>query len=149
MKRFVLIVAASILAVSLSAQSGLGLTFGNYSITSIQPQSFSSVKGSVSLEVTNASTPFTLSQIRGAVYKNGRRFVEGTADDIFVAKGESRLSISGVASLCEGVGLLDVLRCFYFDVNDYSIDISLVYTRDGHSVPVEKKNIPLSSFLKR
>ncbi len=149
MKRFILIIAASVLTLSLSAQSNLGITFGNYRITSIQPQSFSSVNGSVALEVTNSSTPFTLSQIRGAVYKNGRRFIEGTAGDIFVASGASTLSIAGTASLCDGVGLLEVLRCFYFDVNDYAIDISLIYTRGGNSTAIEKKNIPLSSFLKR
>lgn len=55
------------------------LSIGDYSIESIWPENFSSVRGEVSLEVTNAGEAFTVSELTGTVYKEGVAFVTGRA----------------------------------------------------------------------
>ena len=111
------------------------LHFGGYSITSLRPQSFSSVTGSVKVTVTNDTTSFVMKNISGKVYKLGTPLVQGNAADVFVPHGLSEVGVQGEASLCEGVGFLTILSCLFgFNINDYTADVSMtVVDEQGHT----------------
>lgn len=125
------------------------ISIGKYSIESIRPENFSSVKGSVSLEVTNAGEGFTVSEITGTVYKEGTPFVKGQASNFHVASGSQQLVIAGCASLCQGASLWSVLGLLFFDPADYAVDIRLkVTTASGEVRVLEKKTLPVEVLLK-
>ena len=114
-----------LMAVPVRAQL-TNLHFGGYSITSLRPQSFSSVAGSVKVNVTNDTTSFVMKNISGKVYKLGTPLVQGNAADVFVPHGLSEVGVQGEASLCEGVGFLTILSCLFgFNINDYTADVSM------------------------
>lgn len=152
MKKIFLVFIAAVISLAASseccAQFG-NLSIGKYAIESITPESFSSVKGSVSLELTNSGEGFTVSDIQGVVYKEGKSFVTGKANLFHVDKGTRKTAISGRASLCAGVSLWSVLSTLLFDPEDYSVDISLKITMDSGEVKViTKKNMPVKELLK-
>ena len=125
------------------------LSFGKYGVSSIRPESFRAVKGSVWLDVKNPMEGFTLSEITGMVYKKGQPFITGKADDFYVSSGSSRCNIYGRAALCDGVSLWAVLALIAFDPDDYSIDLSVRITLDsGATRVVSKKNFPVRKLLK-
>lgn len=125
------------------------LSIEDYSIESIWPESFSAVRGEVSLEVTNAGEAFTVSEITGTVYKEGARFVTGQASNFHVAAGAQKLEISGRASLCQGASLWTVLGLLFFDPEDYAVDIRLkVTTASGKVRVIEQKKLPVTVLLK-
>lgn len=125
------------------------LSIEDYSIESIWPESFSAVRGEVSLEVTNAGEAFTVSEITGTVYKEGARFVTGQASNFHVAAGAQKLEISGRASLCQGASLWTVLGLLFFDPEDYAVDIRLkVTTASGAVRVIEQKKLPVTVLLK-
>ncbi len=125
------------------------LSIGDYGISSIRPESFRAANGSVWLEVGNPMTGFTVSEIQGVVYKNGRRFVTGNAADFHVPSGSSKVTVSGRAALCPDTSLWDVLALLAFDPKEYSIDLSVRITLDsGETRVVSKKNLPVTTLLK-
>lgn len=125
------------------------LSFGDYGVSSIRPESFRAVNGAVWLDVTNPMIGFKMSEITGVVYKNGRPFVSGTANDVYVPMGTSRVTVTGRAALCSGASLWDVLALITFDPNDYTVDLSVRITLDsGESRVVSQKNLPVSVLLK-
>ena len=125
------------------------ISIGKYSIESIRPESFSSVKGAVMLEVANAGEGFTVSEISGTVYKDGTPFIMGQASNFHVSPDSQKLVVSGRASLCQDATLWSVLGMLFFDPEDYSVDISLKVTMDSGEVKVmSKKNMPLKELLK-
>ncbi len=99
MKRIMAIIAAVLVALTASVEGRAQfskLKFGDYGVKSISPESFSAVKGAVWLEVSNPMEGFTVSEIRGMVYKNGAPFITGTASDFrvpFLTKFCSVISI--------------------------------------------------------
>lgn len=125
------------------------ISIEDYSIESIVPESFSSVRGAVMLEVDNAGEGFTVSDIEGVVYKEDKPFVTGRADAFHVSKGEQKEIISGRASLCSGASLWSVLGLLFFDPEDYKVDISVKITTDSGVVKVlSKKGMPVTELLK-
>ena len=152
MKRILLVIVAAAVAVAASAQGKevFGkLSIGKYGIDSIWPASFSSVTGTVWVEVDNAGEGFTVSAIKGTVYHAGAPFVTGSAGNIYISKGKGRYTITGQASLCPGVSLLSLLKLFSFDPNAYSVDMSVVVTFDsGKSETLSVEKLPVSALLK-
>lgn len=153
MKKLILIFLAAVVAVSASAGSKgevfSKLSIGQYGINSIWPSGFSSVTGSVWVEIDNAGEAFTVSEIRGTVYREGAPFVTGTAGDVRISKGKGKYTIDGQASLCSGVSLFSLLRLVSFDPKAYSVDMSVVVTFDGgrkETLSVEK--LPVAALLK-
>ena len=125
------------------------LSFGKYGVSSIRPESFRAVRGSVWLDVTNPMEGFRISEIKGMVYKNGVPFVSGTAGDVYIPSGSSRATVSGRAALCDGASLWDVLALIAFDPNEYSVDLSVRITLDsGATRVVSKKGLPVAELLK-
>lgn len=125
------------------------LSFGDYGISSIRPESFRSVRGAVWLDVNNPMQGFTLTEITGTVYKKGKPFIYGNANDFYVRSGSSKCDISGRAGLCEGVSLWAVLALLTFDPDDYSVDLSVRITLDsGETRVASKKNMPVRELLK-
>lgn len=125
------------------------LSFGKYGVSSIRPESLRAVRGAVWLDVTNPMEGFTVSEIKGAVYKNGVPFIYGSASSFHVPLGTSRVSISGRASLSPTASLWDVLALVVFDPDDYSVDLTVRVTLDsGATRQVAKKSLPVRELLK-
>ena len=103
MKKTIAIIVAVLVALVASVEGWAQfskLRFGDYGVESISPESFSAVKGAVWLEVTNPMEGFTVSEIRGMVYKDGVPFITGSAADFRVSSGTGKVVISGRAALC-------------------------------------------------
>ena len=152
MKRFFAILVIGLVALASSefchAQFSK-LSFGKYGVSSIRPESLRSVRGAVWIDVTNPMEGFTVSEIRGTVYKNGVPFVYGSASDVHIPSGSARASISGRASLSESASLWDVLALIAFDPEDYSVDLSVRITLDsGETRVVSKTRMPVAALLK-
>ena len=152
MKKFLLIIVAVAMCITASAgEKGevfSKLKVGNFGIGSIWPSGFSSVSGSVWVELENVGEGFTVSQIKGTVYRDGAPFINGSAKNVYISKGKGKYTISGKASLCSGVSLLSLLRLFSFDPNSYSVDMSVVVTSDsGVSQTLSVEKFPVSALL--
>ena len=142
--------AVMMLMLAIPAQAQLtNLHFGSYSITSIRPQSFTSVSGSVKVTVTNDTTSFVMQDISGKIYKLGTPMVQGHAADVYVPRGLSEVSVSGEASLCEGVGIWTILRCLIgFNINDYTADVSMTVTDEkGHVRTFTEEGMSVAAIL--
>lgn len=125
------------------------MTISDYGVKSIVPESFTSVRGAVWLDVVNPMESFTVSGVQGKVYKNGVAFIQGSTEPFTVVNGASRVEISGRASLCPGASIWTVLGLLFFDPEDYSVDLSVTITMaSGESRVVEKKDMPVTALLK-
>ena len=147
-----LLIAAILLLVSAFSASAQfsRLSIGKYGIESISPDGFTAANGAVWLEVANPGETFTVSDIKGTVYKDGSPFVKGTAPGFTVLNGSSKVNVSGHAMLCEGVSLWTLLGLVVFEPEDYSVDISMkITTASGKTRVAEKKAVPLKTLLKR
>lgn len=144
-----LIAVAGLLATAVPASAQLSsLHFGEYKITGIHPNSFRSADGSASIVCTNSGKKFTMSNIRGTVYKKGTPFVSGYASPVTVPAGKTTLDISGNASLCDGVSIWDLLACIVFRAEDYKIDVAMTITdASGEARLYEKKGINVAALL--
>ena len=125
------------------------LSIGKYGIQSVSPEGFSAVNGAVWLEVANPGETFTVSDIKGTVYKDGSPFVKGTAPGFTVLNGRSKVTVSGHAGLCEGVSLWSLFSLVVFEPEDYTVDISMkITTSSGKTRVAQKKGMPLKAPLK-
>lgn len=152
MKRILVLLLAGVVALVTAGDSYAQfskLSFGKYGVSSIRPESLRSVRGAVWIDVTNPMEGFTVSEIKGTVYKRGVPFVYGSASDVHIPSGSARATISGRASLSETASLWDVLALIVFDPEDYSVDLSVRITLDsGATRVVSKKNMPVTALLK-
>ena len=125
------------------------LHFRNYRITSVVPTGFRSVRGAVEVTLSNDTTAFTMSDIQGIVYRNGRPFVEGVCNDTYVPRGTITVRPTGTVRLCDSVSLWTVLRCMVdFNPDEYSGDISMLITdAKGHQRTYAKKEVPVGKLL--
>lgn len=125
------------------------LSFGKYGVSSIRPESLRAVRGAVWVDVTNPMVGFTVSEIKGTVYKKGVPFVYGSASDVHIPLGTRRATITGRASLSPSASLWDVLALIAFDPEDYSVDLSVRITLDtGETRTVSKSKMPVTALLK-
>ena len=89
-----LIAALMFLASSFIADAQFSrLSIGKYGIESISPDGFTAANGAVWLEVANPGETFTVSEIKGTVYKDGSPFVKGTAPGFTVLNGSSKVTV--------------------------------------------------------
>ena len=153
MKKIFLLVAVAVVSLLFSYECRAqydSLKFGDYGVASVSALSFTSVRGSVWIEVGNPQTGFTVSEVEGKLYKNGVALIEGHADDYYVPNGDTRITLTGVASLCPGVSILEVLGLILFEPELYTVDIKAVITDDGGDPVVNQvKNIPVLTLLKK
>lgn len=125
------------------------LSIGEFGIESISPEGLSAVKGAVWVDVTNPGETFTVSDIKGTVYKEGAPFVSGTAPGFTVSKGNGKVTVAGRAELCEGVSIWSLFGLVMFDPEDYMVDVSLkITTASGKTRVAQKKGMPLKALLK-
>ena len=152
MKRFFAILAFCVVIIAsadLCHAQFSKLSFGKYGVSSIRPESLRSVTGAVWVDVTNPMEGFTVSEIKGTVYKKGVPFVYGSASDVHIPSGSARAQISGRASLSDTASLWDVLALIVFDPEDYSVDLSVRITMDsGETRVVSKSKMPVAALLK-
>lgn len=126
------------------------LKFGDFGVESVAPYDSMSVKGRVWVDVENPLAGFSVTEIYGRLYKNGVALIEGKADDYYVPTGNSRITLTGIASLCPDISVLDVLALVFFQAELYTVDIRAVITDDG-SDPVIKEvtDMPVLTLLKK
>lgn len=149
MKKFLLALSALLLLAFQSANAQFSaLSFGKYKITSIHATSFTSLDGTVALEVTNSFRRFTVQNISGIIYKGNTAFIIGTADDFQVPAGSNTVSITGHASLASTSALFALLSNPSIDPADYSFDVQAQIRTRRRVRTVEKKGIPLTRILK-
>lgn len=152
MKRFLAVLVIGFVALVAAGECDAQfskLSFGKYGISSIRPESLRAVKGAVWLDVTNPMQGFTVSHIKGLVYKNGSPFITGSASDFHVPSGSSRVTVSGRAALCASASLWDVLALIAFDPAEYSVDLTVRITLDsGETRTVSKYRMPVKELLK-
>lgn len=151
MKRILFIVIASLLTFIGSEECKAQydtLKFGDFGVSSVKPAGQDSVKGEVWVEVDNPLVGFTVSDVVGKLYKNGVPLIEGKADDYYVPNGTSKIILTGLASLCPGASVFEVLGLVVLQAEQYTADIKAVVTDDG-GVPVvmEAKNVPILTLL--
>lgn len=145
----VFLIAASDACAQSNAQVFSKLKIRNFQIESIWPTSFSSVSGSVSAEVDNAGSGFSVSDIKGTIYKDGAPFVYGNINDVYIVKGHGKYKLSGNATLCSGVSLFSLLKLLSFDPKSYSVDASVkVKFENGKTETLSVTRLPVSEFLK-
>ena len=125
------------------------LHFRNYRITSIVPSGFRSVRGAVEVTLTNDTTAFTMTNIQGIVYRNGRPFVEGVCNDTYVPRGTITVRPTGSVRICDSVSLWTVLRCMVdFDPDEYTGDLSMLITdAKGNQRTYAKEGVPVGKLL--
>ncbi|MBR6002066.1 MAG: hypothetical protein IK045_04305 [Bacteroidales bacterium] len=129
---------------------GLSVT-GSYKINSIWPESFSAITGSVTVKMSNTGEQRLYKDIRAVLYRGGTTFLNGTCNDIVVAKGESEVLINGRATIGSGVSIFTVLgSVLRTDLSAYTADLYFTdVAPDGTETPVARKGVPLSKYLKR
>lgn len=151
MKKLFLLIAIAVAAVTATQPSPVGLSslkFGNYKISRISPKSFRSVDGTAQIVCTNKDCTFTMSNITGTVYKKGVPFVKGYATPVTVPAGQSTVSVDGNATLCDGIGLWDVLSCIAFRASDYTIDVSMtISATNGYTRQYSRTGISVGNLL--
>lgn len=151
MKRFFLILLSAILLLTVenSASAQLSrLHFGDHKINRIALKSLRAVTGEAQVVCTNDTLAFTMSNICGTVYKQGRAFVRGTAEPVTVARGEGLVVVDGEASLCQGITFWDVLGCIAFKASDYTIDVSMtIVYENGKFRHFAKQGMSVAALL--
>ena len=136
---------------AIPAQAQLSrLSFGQYKISSISPRSLRSVDGAVQVQVRNDTTSFTMSNIRGIVYRNGTPFVQGYASDVNVNSGNNLITVPGNVSLCPGISLWSVLGCIVgFDIDEFTVDVAMTVTMaDGSSRQLVKRGLKVGEVVR-
>jgi hypothetical protein len=93
---------------------------------------------------------FRAKRVYGKLYKNGVALIEGKADDYYVPNGNGKITLTGVASLCPGASIFDVLGLIFFEADKYTVDIKAIITDDGED-PVVKEvtGMPVLTLLKK
>ena len=125
------------------------LHFRNYRITSIVPSGFRSVRGAVEVTLTNDTTAFTMTDIQGIVYRNGRPFVEGVCNDTYVPRGTITVRPTGTVRICDSISLWTVLRCMVdFNPDEFTGDLSmLISDAKGNQRTYAKEGVPVGKLL--
>ena len=151
MKRIIILVLALLWTVSAKAQFFEGFSVINYKITSAVPTSFRSAKGSVFVTVGNTGDTRKMSGITATVYRNGRRFANGTCDNVTIFKGTNGYTLNGRVQLADGVSTWDLIKAaFSFRASEYTLDFTVSITHpDGKTDYVVRSREPLTKYLRR
>ena len=155
MKRTVAIFAALLVmlvtAPGAAAQILSNLHFNGYRITKVMPTSTRSVTGAMEIECQNDSLGFTMSNISGTVYKDGKPFLRGDLSPIKVPHGSSKVVVNcRYAALAENISLLDVLRNLSFRPQDYTVDVATtIIDTKGNRRNVAKQGVNAAQLLRK
>ena len=127
------------------------LHFGGYRITRVVPTSTRSVTGVMEIDCVNDTLAFTMSNISGTIYKDGKAFMRGDLSPIKVPHGSSKVIVDcHYAALADGVNVLDVLRSLSFKPEDYTIDVSTtIIDQKGGKRNVAKQGVSAAQLLKK
>ncbi len=125
------------------------IRFHSYKITSVVPSTVNSIRGAVEFVLTNDTTSFTMSDIHGIIYRNGKPFVHGFCNDTHVRQGEVTVRPAGTVQLCDSVSLWDVFRNLSdLQLDEYTGDLEMIITdAKGKSRTYSKKGIPVELLL--
>lgn len=152
MRKLFAIVAVAVVSLAAclgaSAQSS-NLSIGSYKVKSVKPTSFTSVDGTVTINLANSGAKITITEISGIVYKGETPFMIGTADDIVIPAGESSLNVVGHCSLSSMSGVFALIANPTIDPAAYNADIYCKVRYKGKTREVDMKKVPLSTFLSK
>lgn len=153
MKKFTLAILTALLLLLAGESEACaqlkGLHFKGYRITKVLPTSTRSVTGAMEIDCVNDGLPFTMSNISGTVYKEGKAFMRGDISPIKVPHGASKVVVDcHYAALADGVGLMDLLRCLQFRPDDYTVDVSTtVIDQKGQRRNVAKQGVSVAKLI--
>ncbi|MBQ3882965.1 MAG: hypothetical protein II730_10795 [Bacteroidales bacterium] len=153
MKRSLAILLCVILAAFAATGSEhpfAGLSIKGYSVDSVFPSGFRSVRGKATIKVDNTSEYRKVSDIKATVYRDGRPFARGTCIDVAFLKGLNTYKLSGTVSLAEGVSVWTAIRAaLSFRPSEYTVDVTLeMLHEDGTKETVKREDIPVTRFVK-
>ncbi len=133
------------------AQYFTGFSVNSYKISSVWPNSFRSVSGSVTASIGNTGDTRAMSGIVATVYRNGKAFAHGNCADVTFYKGTSSYVLNGVVELATGVTIWDAIgAALSFNANEYTIDFNVDITHpDGKVDHVVRAGMPLGHYLRR
>ncbi len=150
MKRLYILLVAVLACVVMNAQTSpfAGLKIVNYKITSVWPESFREVRGSVDVTMDNTHTQRVASNIRANVYRNGNAFVSGICSDVTFLKGQNKYTLNGMVKLADGISVWNAIgAAFTFDPNEYIVEITMMMTHeDGRTETIVRK-VPATRFF--
>lgn len=151
MKRFLAIVLAVLMSVgTMDAVSLRKIKIVDYSVKSIRPQGLRAINGVIEFKFVNSGRrDVDVREVKGTLYTSDNKvFAIGVCENVLIAKGASTVPVTGVATLGDGVSILELLKRLNFDPKDYTVDISIsTANRRGKISRFEKKKIPLTAIL--
>ncbi len=125
------------------------LSFGQYKITSIRATGFTSLRGTVAIDVNNSGKVMTVSNIRGTIYKGKTPFITGSADSFTIPAGYSTVGVGGNASLPTLSALLAFLANPSIDPASYYCDFSAEVKIDNTTQQIAYTGLRLSDIISR
>ena len=125
------------------------ISFGEYKISSIRPTGFTSLRGTVAIEVNNSGKVMTVSNIKGTLYKGKSPFITGSAASFTIPSGKSTVGVSGNASLQTMSALFAFLANPSIDPASYSCDFTADLKIGDKTQEISYKGIPLSMIIKK
>jgi len=117
-------------------------------VTSLRPNSFSSLSATVTVNLTSEREDTEISNISAIVYsKDGSKFVNAVANPVLVRKGTTTVAVSGTGTLTQNVSFFSFFRNISLDPASYTADvICTVKTGDGEPHQVEMKGASIGQY---
>ena len=116
---------------------------------SVRPAGLRSVRFYLNARVNNENDSLLIKCRNITLYKNGEPFASGTCPQITLQAGRYEYNIRATVYLSEGVSTWNaMMAALFFDAKDYSVDFSAdVFTADGETLNIVRKEIPLTKYL--
>ncbi len=150
MKKFIVFLTAVFACVIMAAQTSpfAGLRILDYKITSIWPESFREVRGSVDVTFGNTESKRVVRSIRANVSRNGSPFASGVCSDVTFLKGTNKQSLDGRVKLADGVSVWSAIGAVLsFNPAEYTVEISMVMTHETGGTETITRTVPATRFF--
>lgn len=150
-RHFLMILAAAVILVGCSGIEKIqNIKMTSWAIESISPVGLRGLTAELAVGVENPAMQFTLEDIEGVVFYQGKEFVVYSADPITVRKKTAAVyplhcaaHLGGEFSLLGALGLLT-----NYDLADFTTEIQArVRLRNGASKAFTFKDIPLKDLM--
>lgn len=150
MKKLFVFLVAVFASVILAAQTSpfAGLKIQGYKITSIWPQSFREVRGSVDVSISNTETVRVVRNVRANVLRNGSPFASGVCSDVTFLKGTNKYPLTGRVKLADGVSVWAAIgAALSFNPAEYMVEISMMMTHETGKTETITRTVPATRFF--
>ncbi len=152
MKKLYVFVVTLLVCVAVGAVThpfaGLGIV--DYKITSVWPDSFREVSGSVDVTISNDGTERTVKGIYANVFRNGAAFASGTCSDVNFVKGTKVYALDGTVKLADGVSVWTAIgAALSFTPSEYVVEVTMTMIHESGEVETVVRKVPATRFLSR